>query len=274
MLVGSNTAWCHPVLYQRLQAARAARGTKVVVLDPRRTATAEAADLHLPLAPGSDVALFNGLLAYLRRAGRDRPRPGSRATRPAWTRRWRRRWRTLRRPRRRSPPRECGVDPEVLETFYELFAETERVMTVYSQGVNQSVAGTDKVNAIINCHLATGRIGRPGAGPFSVTGQPNAMGGREVGGLANQLAAHMRFDDPADRAALQRVLAVADAGAEARAEGGRAVRRGAGRPDQGAVDRRDQSGRQHAARGPGARGAGGVPVRRGVRLLADRYHRR
>ncbi len=98
---------------------------------------------------------------------------------------------------------ECGVDPELLETFYDMFAQTERVMTVYSQGVNQSSTGTDKVNAIINCHLATGRIGRPGSGPFSVTGQPNAMGGREVGGLANQLAAHMRFDDPADRAALQ-----------------------------------------------------------------------
>ncbi|MFO1027818.1 MAG: molybdopterin-dependent oxidoreductase [Acetobacteraceae bacterium] len=97
----------------------------------------------------------------------------------------------------------CGIDPEVLQAFYDLFADTERVMTVWSQGVNQSDSGTDKVNAIINCHLATGRIGRPGMGPFSVTGQPNAMGGREVGGLANQLAAHMRFDDPADRTALQ-----------------------------------------------------------------------
>ncbi|MDQ9878483.1 molybdopterin-dependent oxidoreductase, partial [Acinetobacter baumannii] len=69
----------------------------------------------------------------------------------------------------------------------------EKTVTVYSQGVNQSSSGTDKVNAIINCHLMTGRIGRPGMGPFSVTGQPNAMGGREVGGLANMLAAHMDF---------------------------------------------------------------------------------
>jgi assimilatory nitrate reductase catalytic subunit len=99
---------------------------------------------------------------------------------------------------------ECGVDPELLDSFYEMFAGTERVLTVWSQGVNQSSVGTDKVNAIINCHLATGRIGRPGMGPFSVTGQPNAMGGREVGGLANQLAAHMKFDDPADRDALAR----------------------------------------------------------------------
>jgi assimilatory nitrate reductase catalytic subunit len=198
VLVGSNAAWCHPVLHQRLQAARAARGTKVVVLDPRRTATAEAADLHVPLAPNSDVALFNGLLSYLDRAGKidaawvERHTVGLAAALQAASS-----------PGIEATAAECGVDPEVLETFYDMFAETERVMTVYSQGVNQSSSGTDKVNAIINCHLATGRIGRPGCGPFSVTGQPNAMGGREVGGLANQLAAHMQFDDAADRAALQ-----------------------------------------------------------------------
>ena len=86
------------------------------------------------------------------------------------------------------------LNADDLRAFYELFARTERVVTLYSQGVNQSVSGTDKVNAIINCHLATGRIGRAGMGPFSLTGQPNAMGGREVGGLANQLAAHMGFE--------------------------------------------------------------------------------
>jgi assimilatory nitrate reductase catalytic subunit len=92
----------------------------------------------------------------------------------------------------------CGLKPADVQRFFELFAATGRTVTVYSQGVNQSAHGTDKVNAIINCHLATGRIGKPGTGPFSVTGQPNAMGGREVGGLANQLAAHMDFDDPLD----------------------------------------------------------------------------
>jgi assimilatory nitrate reductase catalytic subunit len=198
VLVGSNAAWCHPVLHQRLQATRASRGTKVVVLDPRRTATAETADLHVPLAPGSDVALFNGLLSYLHDTGKidatwvDRHTTGFADALHVATG-----------AGVEAVAAECGVDPEALETFFDMFAETERVMTVYSQGVNQSSTGTDKVNAIINCHLATGRIGRPGAGPFSVTGQPNAMGGREVGGLANQLAAHMRFDDPADRAALQ-----------------------------------------------------------------------
>jgi len=201
VLVGSNAAWCHPVLHQRLQAARAAHGTKVVVLDPRRTATADAADLHLPLAAGSDVALFNGLLTYLHERGMiDHAWAGRQtvgltdaldAAAPTGG------------PALEWVAAECGLDPELLETFYDLFARTERVVTAYSQGVNQSSAGTDKVNAIINCHLATGRIGRAGMGPFSITGQPNAMGGREVGGMANQLAAHMRFDDPADRAALQ-----------------------------------------------------------------------
>ena len=198
VLVGSNAAWCHPVLYQRLQAARAANRTKVVVLDPRRTATADSADLHVPLAPGTDVALFNGLLSYLYRTGKvdtawvERHTTGLAATLDATSG-----------ADIEAVAAECGIDPELLETFFDMFAQTERTMTVYSQGVNQSSTGTDKVNAIINCHLATGRIGRPGTGPFSVTGQPNAMGGREVGGLANQLAAHMRFDDPTDRAALQ-----------------------------------------------------------------------
>ena len=199
VLVGSNAAWCHPVLHQRLLAAKVAHGTRIVVLDPRRTATAEAADLHLPLAAGSDVALFNGLLAFLKGAGKvdqvwvSRHASGLEAALEA-----------AGPDDSEATAAACGLDPELLETFFEMFARTERVMTVFSQGVNQSSAGTDKVNAIINCHLATGRIGRPGMGPFSVTGQPNAMGGREVGGLANQLAAHMKFDDRDDRAALSR----------------------------------------------------------------------
>lgn len=194
VLVGSNTAWCHPVLHQRIQAARADHARKVVVLDPRRTATAEAADLHIPLAPGTDVALFNGLLNYLKvnDVWVERHATGLQAALAT----------AAGEADIDTVADECGVDPELLETFYDMFTKTERVVTVYSQGVNQSSVGTDKVNAILNCHLATGRIGRPGMGPFSVTGQPNAMGGREVGGLANQLAAHMRFDDPADRAAL------------------------------------------------------------------------
>ena len=195
VLVGSNTAWCHPVLFQRLAAARAARGTRLIVIDPRRTATCEGADLHLPLALGTDVALFAGLLVHLVDKGVldqdwiDTHTAGFIASLAAA------------RQFAGSPAQVAAITklaPEAIAAFYGLFAGTERVVTVYSQGVNQSAAGTDKVNAIINCHLATGRIGRPGMGPFSVTGQPNAMGGREVGGLANQLAAHMSFDRAED----------------------------------------------------------------------------
>jgi assimilatory nitrate reductase catalytic subunit len=211
VLVGSNTAWCHPVLHQRLQAARAERGTKVVVIDPRRTATAEEADLHLPLKPGSDVLLFNGLLAHLASHPRRHGHDGECGVLDhAWIAHHTTGFPDALAVARADAPDlaavalGCDLDPGDLAQFYAWFAATPRTLTVYSQGVNQSAAGTDKVNAIINCHLATGRIGRPGSGPFSITGQPNAMGGREVGGLANQLAAHLRFDRPGDIDTLRR----------------------------------------------------------------------
>ena len=200
VLVGSNTAWCHPVLYQRLAQAKERRPQmKVVVIDPRRTETCAIADLHLPLAPGSDAILFNGLLLHLDRCGKRNEAYLSSSTRGAGE--------ALASARLSSPDiasvaLQCGLDDSAVEQFYDWFAATDRVVTVYSQGVNQSSSGTDKSNAIINCHLLTGRIGLPGMGPFSVTGQPNAMGGREVGGLANQLAAHMDFTpDDIDRVA-------------------------------------------------------------------------
>ncbi|HEV2503593.1 MAG TPA: molybdopterin-dependent oxidoreductase [Mesorhizobium sp.] len=193
VLTGSNTAWCHPILYQRMLAARQARGTKIVVIDPRRTATADECDLHLALDPGTDVLLFNGLLAHLARAGgldKDYIAAHTRGFDAALA------LAQADAPSENAVAAGCGLSHADVRLFYELFAVTRRAVTVYSQGVNQSAHGTDKVNAIINCHLAAGRIGKPGMGPFSVTGQPNAMGGREVGGLANQLAAHMNFDSP------------------------------------------------------------------------------
>ncbi|PWR25169.1 nitrate reductase [Zavarzinia aquatilis] len=199
VLVGSNLAWCHPVLFQRLAAAKAARPElRVVTIDPRRTATSELADLHLSIAPGSDVALFNGLLVHL--AGVHQV---DEAFVAAHTNGLVEALAAATGADIRTTARWTGLDPAEVEHFFRLFAATERVVTVYSQGVNQSATGTDKVNAIVNCHLLTGRIGRPGMGPFSVTGQPNAMGGREVGGLANQLAAHMEIGD-ADHRALVR----------------------------------------------------------------------
>jgi assimilatory nitrate reductase catalytic subunit len=197
VLVGSNTAWCHPVLYQRMVANKRARGAKIVVVDPRRTATAEDADLLLQITGGTDTALFCGLLVHLAdRDALDRRMIGARTNGFA---------QALARAREIAPDalataRATGLKPSQVTHFFELFRTTDQVVTAFSQGVNQSAQGTDKVNAIINCHLATGRIGRPGMGPFSLTGQPNAMGGREVGGLANQLAAHMGFaPDEIDR---------------------------------------------------------------------------
>ncbi len=194
VLTGSNLAWCHPVLFQRLLAARDTRGTKIVTIDPRRTATAAQSDLHLPIAPGGDVALFNALLVHLSDTGALAPDflthiDGFEAALAA---------------ARADDPAATGLDPDLLARFMNMWGKTERVVTVYSQGVNQSTSGTDKVNAILNCHLATGRIGKPGAGPFSATGQPNAMGGREVGGLANMLAAHLDLEEPSHRAAIAR----------------------------------------------------------------------
>ncbi|MDB5682595.1 MAG: nitrate reductase, partial [Sphingomonas bacterium] len=188
VLVGSNTAWCHPVVYQRIQAARAARGTKLVVIDPRRTETCEDADLHLAIRPGSDVALMNGLLAHCRTAGLiDEAYLADHVAAPADF------WQAIDGCDAAATAEACDVAEADLAGFFDLFAAHPRTVTLFSQGINQSLRGTDQVNAIINLHLATGRIGKRGAAPFSITGQPNAMGGREVGGLASTLAAHMDF---------------------------------------------------------------------------------
>ncbi|WP_439530049.1 nitrate reductase [Pannonibacter sp.] len=201
VLVGSNLAWCHPVLFQRLEAVRAERpGLRIVTIDPRRTATSEIADLHLGLRPDGDVALFAGLLRYLAEAGRldeaylARHTGGAEAALAAASA-----------CDIATVAAASGLAAADVGRFYELFTRTDKVVTVYSQGVNQSVCGTDKVNAILNVHLATGRIGKPGMGPFSVTGQPNAMGGREVGGMANMLAAHMDLDNPVHRVIVQSI---------------------------------------------------------------------
>ncbi len=200
VLVGSNLAWCHPVLYQRIAAAKAARPEmKLVVVDPRRTASCDLADLHLPLRPDRDVHLFNGLLARIEAQGAvDATFVGAHVSGFPEALALARPWDQGR------VAAEAGLDSLDLDLFYRLWLGTEKVVTVFSQGVNQSAGGTDKVNAIINCHLATGRIGKPGCGPFSVTGQPNAMGGREVGGLANLLAAHLDLGSPTHRDAVAR----------------------------------------------------------------------
>ena len=182
--VGSNMAWCDPVLYQRLMAARDRRGTKIITVDPRRTATVESADLHLAVAPGSDVMLWSGLLAWL-------------ADNNSLDRDWIARHvsgldDSLEAARRAAPSLRVvaaatQLRDDDLRAFYEMFARTERVVTLYSQGVNQSASGTDKVNAILNCHLATGRIGRAGHGAL-LAHRSAQCHGRTRSGRARQSA--------------------------------------------------------------------------------------
>lgn len=192
VLIGSNLAWAHPVLFQRLQAARRADpNKKLVVIDPRVTETTEAADLHLALKPGSDGLLLNGLLVWLAEQGQlDQSFINAHTEGFADTL-------SVAQAQAGQPLAElalaCGLAESDLLQFFSWFSKTPRTVTAWSMGINQSRSGVDKSQAIINLHLATGRIGKPGATPFSITGQPNAMGGREVGGLANQLAAHMDF---------------------------------------------------------------------------------
>jgi assimilatory nitrate reductase catalytic subunit len=196
ILIGSNAAWCHPVSFQRIRAVKEANpALKIVVIDPRRTASCDIADLHLSIASGSDAILFNGLLAFL-----SQQNALNQAYIDAHTEGF---VKALEAAANSGDTVEkvavqCRVAIDDVRCFYQWFVSHEKVMSLYSQGINQSSSGTDKVNAIINYHLATGRIGKPGMGPFSLTGQPNAMGGREVGGLSHQLAAHIDFSSPDD----------------------------------------------------------------------------
>ena len=191
VIEGSNTAWCHPIVYQRIAKAKQQRPhLKIVAIDPRKTATCDIADLHLPLKPGTDASLFNGLLSHINQQQcidwgfvNDHTEGIAEAL-------------LLAKQSITEVAQICELSEQDVSYFFQLFSETEKVITLYSQGVNQSSSGTDKSNSIINCHLATGRIGKPAMGPFSITGQPNAMGGREVGALSNQLAAHMELSNP------------------------------------------------------------------------------
>lgn len=192
VICGANTAWTHPVLYRRIQQAQQRnQSLNVVVIDPRETVTAQQADMHLAIPNDGDIALFNGLLRYC-----IDNRELSRDFIAQHTQGFEELSQTIQLPRYRieALSERLQLDQELLSKFYRWFATTKKTVTLFCQGVNQSQSGADKANSIINAHLATGKIGYPGAGPFSITGQPNAMGGREVGGLANQLAVHRGFD--------------------------------------------------------------------------------
>ncbi|MDW5443325.1 molybdopterin-dependent oxidoreductase [Polaromonas sp. SM01] len=195
-IVGSNTAYAHPILFRRIEDAKAANpALKIIFCDPRRTDTAGIADLYLPIQPGTDVALFNGLLHIMLWEG---------WTQPAYIAAHTNGFEALKTTVRDYTPdlvaQTCGITKEDLFAAAKLFATSAATLSLYCQGLNQSSSGTAKNAALINLHLATAQIGKPGAGPFSLTGQPNAMGGREVGGLANLLSAHRDLANPQHRA--------------------------------------------------------------------------
>ena len=182
-LIGTNTAECHPIVFNRLRKHhKRDRNVKLIVVDPRRTPTADVADLHLAIRPGTDIDLMNGIAHLLLRGGYINAPFIEDCTRdfPA-----------LAEVISHYPPdlvaRQCGIRLDELELAARYWAESNRVLSLWSMGINQSSEGTAKVRTLINLHLMTGNIGRPGTGPFSLTGQPNAMGGREAGGLSHIL---------------------------------------------------------------------------------------
>jgi assimilatory nitrate reductase catalytic subunit len=209
-IVGSNTAFAHPVLFRRIEDAKKNNPSlKIIFCDPRRTDTAELADLYLPIQPGTDVMLFNGMLHIMlwegwlntdeRRAFIDTRTNG---------------FDDLKALVRDCTPelvaQTCGINKDDLFTAAKWFATSKATLSLYCQGLNQSTSGTAKNTALINLHLATKQIGKAGAGPFSLTGQPNAMGGREVGGLSNLLSAHRDMANPAHRAEVAALWGIAD----------------------------------------------------------------
>jgi len=204
LFAGSNMAYAHPVLFRRLEEARA-RNPQIrwIVIDPRCTDTAAMADLHLAIEPGTDVALFNGMLHHLIWEGLVDARFVA-----AHTEQFDALKQMLREYTPRMSAEICGIAHEDLVQAAEWFGRSPAALSLYCMGLNQSAHGTDKNLALINLHLATAQIGRPGAGPFSLTGQPNAMGGREVGGMATMLAAHREIGNAEDRAELERLWGI------------------------------------------------------------------
>ena len=205
-IVGSNTAFAHPILFRRIEDAKAANpALKVIFCDPRRTDTAEIADLYLPIQPGTDVMLFNGMLHLMLWEG---------WTDAAWIAAHTSGFEALKAMVRDCTPERvaqtCGITQQDLLQAARLFATSLATLSLYCQGLNQSSSGTAKNAALINLHLATAQIGKPGAGPFSLTGQPNAMGGREVGGMANLLSAHRDLANPQHRAEVAALWGVPD----------------------------------------------------------------
>ena len=202
-IAGSNTAFAHPIIYRRIEDAKSNNpNLKVIVVDPRKTDTALGADLHLAILPGTDVALFNGMLHVMLWEG---------LLDMSYIKAHTNGFDALKETVREYTPKMvadiCGIKEIDIIQAAKWFGAGP-TLSMYCMGLNQSIHGTDKNAALINLHLATGQIGKDGAGPFSLTGQPNAMGGREVGGMANLLSAHRDLDNPEHRAEVARLWGI------------------------------------------------------------------
>ncbi len=267
LVIGANMADCHPILHQRLRRRVRTGGAKLIVADPRRTATAAGATLYLPLRPGTDLALLNGWLHLLVKMGR---------VDDAFIAQHTDGWESMGEVIDAYPPARVaeltGLPVDDIIAGAKILADCPRWMSLWTMGLNQSARGTWNVNAICNLHLATGQIGRPGTGPFSLTGQPNAMGGREVGymsgGLPGQRSVRVAQDRAADRGTVEN-----PAGNHPRASGAaghRSVPRDGTRRGQGGLDHRQQPGRDDTQPRPRAAwvGTGGI-CRRAGRVSSD-----
>ncbi|HTR27912.1 MAG TPA: molybdopterin-dependent oxidoreductase [Puia sp.] len=199
-VAGANPAWCHPVLWRRLEAHKAAHPeVKVIVADPRRTDSCAIADLHLPLNPGTDITLHHAIGRLLIERGA----VGADFIRDHTTGFEEYRERIF----SRTLPEAaaiCGLEEQDICRAADWIADAGGFLSLWTMGLNQSAFGVDKVLSLIDLHLLTGHIGRPGSGPFSLTGQPNAMGGREAGGLANLLPAHRDLGNADHRSEVRR----------------------------------------------------------------------
>src|SRR5262245_57941796 len=200
LILGSNMAEAHPVTFDRVRAAKAARpGMTIIVVDPRRTATARAADLHVPVRPGGDIAFLNALCRLLLDSG-----AADEGFIANHTTGFKALCDYLREQRLDEMCKAAGLDQRLVQAVAQKVGWAQCVLSFYCMGLGQSTVGTWKCNSLINLHLLTGQIGKPGAGPFSLTGQPNAMGGREAGLLSHQLPGYRFVDDLEHRRELER----------------------------------------------------------------------
>jgi len=203
LIVGANIAECHPVLWQRIKRRAARKRVRIIVVDPRRTSTAEGSTLHLPIKPGTDIPLLNSFLHILISQG---------WLNEPFIRKHTQGWDAVCALAETWPPAraaaECGVPEKDIHRAAFWFGQSAEALSLWTMGVNQSTSGVAKNLALINLHLATGKIGRPGSGPFSLTGQPNAMGGREVGYLSGQLPGYRDVTNPKHREEISRIWGV------------------------------------------------------------------